>query len=75
LRRPRPFKDTRARREEIRRRASRLRKLFTTRRSSSILSKGDTSLGMDHTKLTYRYAGRDFRLTDVYGDVVTDVLA
>jgi hypothetical protein len=32
-------------------------------------------LGMDHTKLTYRYAGRDFRLTDVYGDVVKDVLA
>src|SRR3984885_1145059 len=32
-------------------------------------------LGVDHTKLTYRYAGRDFRLTDVYGDVVTDVLA
>ncbi len=32
-------------------------------------------LGLDHTKLTYRYAGRDFRLTDVYGDVVHDVLA
>jgi Protein of unknown function (DUF1501) len=32
-------------------------------------------LGMDHTKLTYRYAGRDFRLTDVYGDVVKDILA
>jgi hypothetical protein len=31
-------------------------------------------LGVDHTKLTYRYAGRDFRLTDVYGDVVTDIL-
>lgn len=31
-------------------------------------------LGMDHTKLTYRYAGRDFRLTDVYGEVVKDVL-
>ena len=25
-------------------------------------------LGIDHTKLTYRYAGRDFRLTDVYGE-------
>ena len=24
-------------------------------------------LGMDHTRLTYRYAGRDFRLTDVFG--------
>ena len=27
-------------------------------------------LGIDHTKLTYRYAGRDFRLTDVFGEVV-----
>jgi Protein of unknown function (DUF1501) len=32
-------------------------------------------MGIDHTKLTYRYAGRDFRLTDVYGEVVHDVLA
>ncbi|MDA1055448.1 MAG: DUF1501 domain-containing protein [Planctomycetota bacterium] len=32
-------------------------------------------LGLDHTRLTYRYAGRDFRLTDVYGHVVDDVLA
>jgi len=32
-------------------------------------------LGVDHTRLTYRYAGRDFRLTDVYGHVVKDVLA
>jgi len=32
-------------------------------------------LGIDHTKLTYRYAGRDFRLTDVYGNVVHDILA
>ncbi len=31
-------------------------------------------MGIDHTKLTYRYAGRDFRLTDVYGQVVRDVL-
>ena len=31
-------------------------------------------LGIDHTKFTYRYAGRDFRLTDVYGEVVKDVL-
>ena len=29
----------------------------------------------DHEKLTYRYAGRDFRLTDVYGEVVHDLLA
>ncbi len=33
------------------------------------------SLGLDHEKLTYRYAGRDFRLTDVYGKVVHDLLA
>src|SRR5262249_49992677 len=32
-------------------------------------------LGLDHEKLTYRYAGRDFRLTDVSGRVVHDVLA
>jgi hypothetical protein len=33
------------------------------------------ALGVDHTKLTFRYAGRDFRLTDVFGDVVKGVLA
>lgn len=32
-------------------------------------------LGLDHEQLTYRYAGRDFRLTDVYGDVLHDLLA
>jgi len=32
-------------------------------------------LGLDHEKLTYRYAGRDFRLTDVYGSVVKGILA
>ncbi len=32
-------------------------------------------LGIDHTKLTYRYQGRDFRLTDVYGDLVTGIMA
>ena len=31
-------------------------------------------LGLDHTELTYRYSGRDFRLTDVYGNVVTEIL-
>jgi hypothetical protein len=31
-------------------------------------------MGLDHEKLTYRYAGRDFRLTDVYGQVVTKIL-
>lgn len=32
-------------------------------------------LGMDHKRLTFRYSGRDFRLTDVYGNVVKDVIA
>jgi hypothetical protein len=32
-------------------------------------------LGLDHEKLTYRYAGRDFRLTDVSGTVVKDIIA
>jgi hypothetical protein len=32
-------------------------------------------LGIDHEKLTYRYSGRDFRLTDVYGRVVREVVA
>ena len=32
-------------------------------------------MGLDHTKLTYRYAGRDFRLTDVHGEVIQGVLA
>ncbi len=32
-------------------------------------------LGLDHEKLTYRYAGRDFRLTDVYGNVVEDIIS
>ena len=31
-------------------------------------------VGLDHEKLTYRYAGRDFRLTDVYGRVVRDII-
>jgi hypothetical protein len=31
-------------------------------------------LGFDHTKLTYRHAGRDFRLTDVHGYVVKEIL-
>ena len=31
-------------------------------------------LGINHEKLTYRYAGRDFRLTDVFGEVVRDLL-
>ena len=32
-------------------------------------------LGFDNEKLTYRYAGRDFRLTDVYGKVVQELIA
>jgi uncharacterized protein (DUF1501 family) len=32
-------------------------------------------LGFDHEKLTYRHAGRDFRLTDVYGQVVHELIA
>jgi hypothetical protein len=31
------------------------------------------AMGIDHTKLTFRHAGRDYRLTDVYGDVVKAV--
>ncbi|MDF1849308.1 MAG: DUF1501 domain-containing protein [Verrucomicrobiales bacterium] len=33
------------------------------------------ALGLDHEKLTYRYAGRDFRLTDVHGRVVKEIFA
>ena len=32
-------------------------------------------LGLNHERLTYRYQGRDFRLTDVHGQVVKGVLA
>ena len=32
-------------------------------------------VGFNHEALTYRYAGRDFRLTDVHGKVVRDILA
>jgi hypothetical protein len=31
-------------------------------------------LGIDHLRLTYRYAGRDFRLTDIYGEVVQEII-
>ena len=33
------------------------------------------TLGFDHTKLTFRHAGRDYRLTDVAGNVVKAILA
>ena len=32
-------------------------------------------MGLDHTRLTYRHAGRDYRLTDVHGNVVSEILA
>ena len=32
-------------------------------------------MGIDHEKLTYRYSGRDFRLTDVHGEVIKDIIA
>ncbi len=32
-------------------------------------------MGIDHTRLTYRYSGRDFRLTDVHGNVIHDILS
>jgi ssRNA-specific RNase YbeY (16S rRNA maturation enzyme) len=32
-------------------------------------------LGYDHEKLTFRYQGRDFRLTDVHGQVIKEILA
>ncbi|MFN9976340.1 MAG: DUF1501 domain-containing protein, partial [Phycisphaerae bacterium] len=33
------------------------------------------TLGFEHEKLTYRYAGRDFRLTDVHGKVIQEILS
>jgi hypothetical protein len=32
-------------------------------------------LGLDHEKLTFRHAGRDFRLTDVHGRIVREILS
>ena len=32
-------------------------------------------LGLDHLKLTYKYAGRDFRLTDVHGELVHGIMS
>jgi uncharacterized protein (DUF1501 family) len=32
-------------------------------------------MGLDHTQLTYRYSGRDFRLTDVHGHVAHEIIA
>ena len=32
-------------------------------------------MGFEHRRLTYRYSGRDFRLTDVHGRVINEILA
>jgi hypothetical protein len=32
-------------------------------------------MGLDHTRLTYTYSGRDFRLTDVHGNIIRPILA
>ena len=32
-------------------------------------------MGIDHEKLTYRYSGRDFRLTDVHGNIAHEIIA
>jgi hypothetical protein len=32
-------------------------------------------MGINHTKLTYRYGGRDIRLTDVFGSVIQELIA
>ncbi len=32
-------------------------------------------MGLDHEKLTYRYSGRDYRLTDVHGNIVHDIIS
>jgi len=32
-------------------------------------------LGIDYKNLTYRYSGRDIRLTDVYGEIIPEILA
>ncbi len=32
-------------------------------------------MGYDHERMTYRYAGRDFRLTDVFGKVIQEIIA
>ena len=32
-------------------------------------------MGLNHEKLTYRYSGRDFRLTDVHGRIIGDILS
>ena len=48
-----------------------LRKALRTRDHATVLA----LLGLDHERLTFRYAGRDFRLTDVYGTVAKEIMA
>jgi len=43
-------------------------------RSDADLTKRLHLLGLDHTKLTYRFNGRDMRLTDVYGDLIPQIM-
>ena len=50
-------------------RSSRIRSTCTT------ITPRSCTCGLDHTRLTYRYAGRDFRLTDVAGNVLHPILA
>jgi len=47
---------------------------ITTSRDVKIHATVLNQLGLNHEKFTYRYAGRDFRLTDVYGNVVKDLI-
>jgi hypothetical protein len=46
-------------------------KMHTTDLHATLLA----LMGLNHEKLTYRYAGRDFRLTDVAGNVATPIFA
>jgi hypothetical protein len=32
-------------------------------------------MGLDHERLTYRYSGRDYRLTDVHGEVISAIIS
>jgi hypothetical protein len=47
------------------------RRMHTTDLHATLLA----LMGLDHEELTYRYAGRDFRLTDVAGTVATEIFA
>ena len=46
-----------------------------TRIGCALLSRTPQLVGIDHTRLTYRFQGRWYRLTDVHGEVVEGVLA